>query len=153
VAGSSSDTPITNLDIYPTIMDLLQIENNAVDFDGESILSELRGGPGLAERILIWHFPIYLQAYNKAHNQSRDSLFRTRPGTVVRKGDWKLHYYYEDKGLELYNLSDDQSEMNNLAQSHSEILHDIKSAMDYWFVETNAPIPTEKNPEFVEVKK
>ena len=37
---------------------------------------------------------------NINNNENRDSLFRTRPGSVIRKGDWKLHYYFEDNGVE-----------------------------------------------------
>ena len=48
---------------------------------------------------LYWHFPVYLQNYAGEEDQSRDAKFRTRPGTVLRKGKWKLHEYFEDGAL------------------------------------------------------
>ena len=56
--------------------------------------------------------------YLLAHG--RDSLFRTRPGSIIINGDWKLHQYFEDGGLELYNLKEDLGERNNLAQTNPE---------------------------------
>jgi arylsulfatase A-like enzyme len=40
-------------------------------------------------------------------DDGRDPLFRTRPGSVVRAGRWKLHEYFEDQGFELYDLEND----------------------------------------------
>ena len=60
---------------------------------------------GLDERPLFWHFPAYLQSYQVTHEQ-RDPLFRTRPCSVIRMGRFKLHEYFEDGALELYDLVD-----------------------------------------------
>ena len=105
--GVNSVTPISHLDIFPTIMDVIGDYSMEKEFDGNSILNSLITGKEVMERSLFWHFPIYLQGYNVENNENRDSLFRTRPGSVIRKGDWKLHYYFEDNEIELYNLKDD----------------------------------------------
>ena len=42
--------------------------------------------------------------------ESRDRLFRTRPCSVIRDGEWKLHHFYEDDAVELYNLRTDVGE-------------------------------------------
>ena len=124
------------------------MENEDLKLDGNDITSVLEGKTDKLERPLFWHFPIYLQAYNKANNENRDSLFRTRPGSVVRYGDWKLHYYFEDKGIELYNLSDDIGERKNMAFENPEKTKELLSLLENWWKETSAPIPTELNPEF-----
>ena len=54
----------------------------------------------------FFHFPIYLEAYNKSEDQGRDPLFRTRPGSVIISNNWKLHHYY-------YDLKNDPSEAIN----------------------------------------
>jgi len=118
--GSSSDIPISNLDILPSIMDILQIEVDNGDIDGSSLWPILMQTATEMDRPLFWHFPIYLQAYNVHDNENRDSLFRTRPGSVVRYNEWKLHYYFEDEGIELYNLNDDIGERNNLASVNQQ---------------------------------
>lgn len=146
--NSKSDVPITNLDIYPTILKYAGVEETQLKLDGANISSILEGKTKTFERTLFWHFPIYLQAYNKNDNENRDPLFRTRPGSVIRKGNWKLHYYFEDNGVELYNIADDIGERNNLAtinlEKKEELLNDLKN----WWKQTNAPIPTELNPEY-----
>ena len=70
----------------------------------------------LKKRALFFHFPIYLEAYNVQKDGGRDPLFRTRPGSVVIKDNWKLHHYFEDNALELYNIEKDVSESKDLAQ-------------------------------------
>nr|MDP7289507.1 aryl-sulfate sulfohydrolase [Phycisphaerae bacterium] len=99
------------------------------------------------DRALFWHFPIYLQKYS-SNDGSRDPLFRTRPGCVVRLGDWKLHEYFEDGGLELYNLKDDLGERNNLADKMPDKTKELYAIMLQWRKETKAPVPTEKNPQY-----
>ena len=149
-ANSNSDVPITNMDIFPTVLQYVGIQNATLEFDGTNLASVLEGKTKTLQRPLFWHFPVYLQAYNVNDNETRDSLFRTRPGSVVRKGDWKLHYYFEDDGIELYNLSEDIGERNNLAKTHPEKKEELLKLLKEWWKETNAPIPTELNPEYIE---
>ncbi|XCF05455.1 sulfatase [Tamlana crocina] len=147
-----SEVPISNLDVFPTILKYAGVKNSSLALDGNNLSSILEGNEDKLERSLFWHFPIYLQAYYKNDNENRDPLFRTRPGSVIRKGDWKLHYYFEDDGIELYNLAEDIGELNNLASAKSskkeELLGDLKS----WWKTTNAPIPIELNPEYINEK-
>jgi arylsulfatase A-like enzyme len=147
--GSISDIPITNIDLFPTMLDILGVKNAEFDFDGQSILPILNGKITDFDRPLFWHFPIYLQAYNVHDNENRDSLFRTRPGSVVRFQNWKLHYYFEDDGMELYNLEEDIGERNNLIQKNPAKAEELLNLLKDWWDETNAPIPTERNPEYL----
>lgn len=145
-----SDIPITNLDVFPTILDYAGINYNVSQFDGNSLTAVLENQIDELDRPLFWHFPIYLQAYNVHDNENRDSVFRTRPGSVIRKGDWKLHYYFEDHGVELYNLSDDIGERKNLAEIEPEKTSEMLNRLKGWWKETNAPLPETKNPEYVD---
>ena len=147
-AGTTNNNPITNLDLFPTLLEISGIDANPFNPDGKSLLPVLTGECDLRERSLFWHFPIYLQAYNVHDNENRDSLFRTRPGSVIRKGKWKLHYYFEDKGIELYNLEEDIEESNNLAAEDPEQTEELFSLLKDWWEKTNAPIPAELNPDF-----
>ena len=74
------------------------------------------------DRSLFWHFPIYLQGVSPRKDEARDSLFRTRPGSVVRKGKWKLHEYFEDNDIELYNLETDIREQNDVSNEYPEVV-------------------------------
>lgn len=145
--NTTSDIPITHLDIFPTILEIFD-ENQ--ELDGNSLLGLISKTKVNQDRSLYWHFPVYLQAYNKSYNENRDSLFRTRPGSVVRQGNWKLHYYFEDDGIELYNLADDIGERNNRVKSNPEQVDSIMNILQSWWKQTNAPIIMEKNPAFRE---
>ncbi len=146
--STKSDLPITNLDIFPTILNYAGVKKSSLTLDGSNLSSVLEGKVETLERPLFWHFPIYLQAYNVNDNENRDPLFRTRPGSVIRKGDWKLHYYFEDDGIELYNLSEDIGENNNLVETNPEKAEELLALLRKWWEDTNAPIPKTKNPEF-----
>lgn len=150
-AGTKSDIPVTNLDFYPTLLDVAGVKKPAGKIlDGQSILPVLTGTGTLKERPLFWHFPIYLETYLKEGDPTQDPLFRTRPGSAVRLGDWKLIQYFENNDFELYNLKEDIAENNNLTKLNPEKLNELRNLLENWRNETNAPIPKELNPEYLE---
>lgn len=147
-AHSKSNVHITNLDLFPTLMHYAGIQEGQKELDGHDLSPILEGKTSSLDRELYWHFPIYLEAYNASDNENKDSLFRTRPGSVIRKGDWKLHYYFENDEIELFNLTTDSSERNNLASQEPEKKEELLKALKTWWKETKAPIPTTLNPEY-----
>ena len=146
--GKNTQTTISHLDIFPTLMHLKGDHSMENDLDGHSLLPLLTQNKFVEERSFFWHFPIYLQGYDIKDNENRDSLFRTRPGSVIRKGDWKLHYYFEDQGIELYNLKHDIGERNNLAEIEVDKRKELADELKAWWEKTDAPIPTAINPLF-----
>lgn len=147
-AESKSDFPVSNLDFYPTLANLAGIKKGIDHLDGINVLPYLTKNAESFNRPLFWHFPIYLQAYSKGQDESRDPLFRTRPGTVMRYGNWKLHYYYEDKDVELYDLETDPGERNNLADKMPDKRDDLMKMMKNWLSTSGAKIPTEINNDY-----
>ncbi|MDT7829331.1 sulfatase [Pricia sp. S334] len=147
--GSTHDRPVTNLDFFPTFKNLLGMDLPDQPLDGKSLLPILQG-KSLKKRPLYWHFPIYLQKYDSEKDDGRDPLFRTRPGSVIIHGNWKLHYYYEDNGLELYNLKSDVGERNNLASKRPKKSGKLLGMLNQWLAETSAPIPRTANPEYID---
>lgn len=146
-AGSKTDVPVVNLDFYPTLLEVAGIEKpENITLDGKSILPVLTGST-LEERPLYWHFPIYLEGGNK---ETQDPAFRTRPGSAIRFGDWKLIQYFENNDIELYNLKEDLGEKNNLLESHPQKAKELLEILDKWRIDTNAPVPVELNPEYIE---
>lgn len=145
--GSKSDEPVINVDLYPTFCDITQAERPKDQIqDGVSLVPILRGDTkSLGDRALFWHFPAYLQSYQRIDGQ-RDLLYRSRPCSIVRAGQWKLHEYYEDGGLELYDLRADIGESNNLAETLTEKASELHGILKTWRQQTDAPIPTELNP-------
>ncbi|AJR04504.1 sulfatase [Siansivirga zeaxanthinifaciens] len=147
--NTQSDVPITNLDIFPTILEFAGIKNTGLTLDGNTLSAVLEGKTESLKRSLFWHFPIYLEAYNQKDNENRDPLFRTRPGSVIRKGNWKLHYYFEDNGVELYNLSKDIGEQINVAKENPKKREELLGILKNWWKQTNAPLPTMINPKYI----
>ena len=139
-------TPITALDLFPTLLEITDTKlPEKTILDGHSLLPLLTKQEPLKQRSLYWHFPIYLQGGN---NDTQDSIFRTRPGSAIRDGDWKLIQYFENNDMELYNLKDDLGERKNLAKAKPEKTRELLEKLNAWRKETNAPIPTKLNPDF-----
>lgn len=151
-AGTTSGVPVTGVDLYPTICDMLgaNLPQGQI-LDGVSLVPLLKGvSTDLADRAIFWHFPAYLQSYSGVTDEQRDPLFRSRPCSIVRKGDWKLHEYFESGDHELYNLAEDAGETQNLSASDPEKLEEMLGALTAWREEIGAPIPGVPNPEFDE---
>ncbi len=151
--GSRCETPVIGLDLFDTIADLAGLAPSLhAHTDGLSLEPVLSQSGSRSERALYWHFPAYLQAYRNTEG-SRDPKFRTRPCGVIRKGHWKLIEYFEDGALELYNLDEDPGETTNLAETHPEKRDELFEMMKLWRKETNAPVPTALNPEYILISK
>lgn len=145
--NTSANQNVSNLDFYPTLQNIAQPQNQADLLDGLDLNPVLKGEK-LENRDLFFHFPIYLQNYSKGNDGSRDPLFRTRPGSVIISGNWKLHHYFENDAFELYNLDKDLGEKNNIAEKYPDKVTELYKKLEQWRVENKAPIPTKKNPDY-----
>ncbi|MEJ7673898.1 MAG: sulfatase-like hydrolase/transferase, partial [Chitinophagaceae bacterium] len=92
--GSVNNTPISNIDMYPTFAALgyVKLPSDKI-LDGENILPLFAGKQATKRDKLFWHFPGYL---DRPVIRPRDSLFRTRPVSTMRKGDYKIFLYHEE---------------------------------------------------------
>ena len=147
--NSVSDIPTMSLDLYPTIMDI--VGSPADNLDGISLVDVLKGTVNAVDRSLFWHFPAYLEmkAHDRAFNDSHDAPhWRATPCGVIRDGDWKLIEYFESGELELFNLREDISESQDLSEKELVKRDELHEKMKAWRKKTNAPVPTELNPNF-----
>ena len=88
---------------------------------------------------IFWHFPAYLEAYNK-----KQGIWRITPAGAIRSGDWKLIEFFEDGRLELYDLSVDIGESNNLGDSLPQVAAEMHSELRNWRDEVDAKMPYPK---------
>lgn len=134
-AGTFTDTPATSCDYYPTFLELaglpMQPQQHA---DGVSLLPLLTKNQEPDRDAIFWHYPHY-------SNQGG------RPAASIIMKEWKLIRYFEDNSSHLYNLKDDISETQNLADQHPELVTKLNSRLDAWLNEVEAKIPT-RNPNF-----
>jgi len=92
--GKEVEAYFSNTDYFATVKEILGEEG--IQEDGQSILPLLKGEK-IQERAIFWHYPHF-------SNQM------SRPSTAIRKGDWKLIFFYESGGKELYRITEDDSE-------------------------------------------
>lgn len=106
------DVPASGIDFYPTLLELADVKMpQGVNIEGVSLAPAMQDKK-IAPRSLYWHYPHY-------GNQGGD------PSSIVREGDWKLIYYWEDKSVELYDLSKDPSEQNDLAKKNRKVTNKL----------------------------
>jgi arylsulfatase A-like enzyme len=130
--GSTSDMPITLTDIVPTVLEATGLPARPdLHADGVSIVPLLGGSKEPVHESLFWHFPHY-------------GNHGAGPSSSVLAGDWKLIHWIESDSVELFNLSKDLSEKNNVAAQHPEIVKNLRERLETWRTETAANMPRPK---------
>lgn len=128
-AGSVVDTPVSSPDFWPTLQQLAGLlAQPGQTPDGVSLVPLLQGGT-LPDRALFWHYPHY-------GNQGG------APGAAIRRGDWKLIEWYEDRRVELYQLASDPGEQINLADSEPARVETLRDELHAWQHQVGAKFPT-----------
>ena len=132
--GKKVDVPVTGADFYPTIMELIGVEQKPGEhLDGVSLVPLLKG-KSIKQRELIWHYPHY-------GNQGG------QPSSIIRDGAWKLIHYYEDEREELYNLKVDNSEINDVSESYPDIKNELHHKLFSYLNNVGAKFP-ERDPDY-----
>ena len=99
--------PVVGADFLPTLIDYIPGDIAiSQEIEGRS-LKPLFSGESMPERPIFWHYPHY-------GNQGGV------PSAMVREGEWKLIRYYEDGHEELYHISEDPFEENELSETFPE---------------------------------
>ncbi len=134
------DFPVITLDWHATLLSLAQIEiDQGIELDGMDLTPWLKAPEkATPERSLYWHFPAYLQSAGDG------STWRTTPGSVILRGPWKAHYYYESGEWELYNLESDIGEKVNLVSHEHEVASILAQDLLRFLIETQADLPLRK---------
>lgn len=146
--GSVCKIPVIGTDLYPTLAGIAGKElDDSQALDGEDILPLMKGSTELKRESIFWHFPAYLQGKYPG-SRNNDPFFRTRPASAIRKGNWKLIEYFEDEGLELYDLDADLAEQKNLAEARHEKRNELHQELKQWRLKIKAPVPSRLNPAF-----
>ena len=130
--GSESAVPVSGSDLLPTIIELA---------GGKSIrLTETDGGSFMS---------ILLNKDKKQIKRSVDGIFfhvpykngiaLKRPHSAVRRGDYKLIKFQDDKSVLLFNLVKDKREEFNLANQNPEKAKELEKILDDYLIEVKAP--------------
>ncbi|KXX69153.1 arylsulfatase [Flammeovirga sp. SJP92] len=112
-----SDHPSAFWDVLPTVADIVGVEITAdKKIDGISFLPTLLGETKNQKE----HDYLYWEFHEKGGRRA------------VRMGDWKAVQYNlkKKKKIEIYDLSKDPSESNNLAKQHPELVKKAQKIFD-----------------------
>ena len=115
-AGARSQTPVSLVQVLPTLLDLCGIPMPA-GLDGESFVRDLR------EPARTRDTTVYAE-YNLANNRAKE---------MIRRGEFKYNYYKSDTP-ELYDLRRDPAEVNNLADTkeYAGKVDEMRSQLFAW---------------------
>jgi arylsulfatase A-like enzyme len=127
LAGTISGVPLISDDLYPTLLQMASLPlEESQHLDGMSfrnLVYQQSGEP--IHEALFWHYP---------HNRFEGA---------VRWNNFKLIYEYKTGKAELYNLSMDIGERNDIAKEQPEVVDKMKKMLAQWLNETNAKFPGE----------
>ena len=143
--GTTNESIIQSIDWMPTLLEMAGIPMPATAKpDGQSIVPALKGGE-LKRDAIFCHFPHDVAASGQ------------RPGTSVRRGDWKLIRLYADNSdgsdkLELYNLKTDLGESTDVSLENPTIVTELNALITGFLKESDAVIP-KLNPGYKPVAK
>ncbi len=118
--GSLYQPPASTLDLLPTFVQAAGGSAAEIkDLDGVDLLPFLTGtNPAIPHQTLYWK--------------------KECRGTI-RDGDWKL-MRFPDRPAELYNIAEDPSEENNLADKHPDRVRDLFKKLFAWEMELERPL-------------
>jgi len=135
-AGVTCAEPLLSVDLHPTLLAVAGASApTGQPLDGVSVLPCLTssGKQSLGREAIFWHFPGYLGA--------GQGTWRTTPAGAVRMGNFKLHEFFEDGRVELYDLSRDIGERENLAGKMPDKAKELHEKLKAWRQSVSAPMP------------
>lgn len=135
--GSRTDDRIIIEDFYPTILEMAGLKKSIPDnIDGKSFVKMISGkGKADPKREMVWNFPNIWGNDGPGINLN----------CAIRKGDWKLVYYYDSGKKELFNVKNDISEKENLVEKYPKIAKDLSKRLGKKLREMDAQRPTVKS--------
>jgi arylsulfatase A len=133
--GSICAELVSSIDFYPTFLEMTSLAGDPKhnsDMDGISLVPLMKNPAGKLNReTLYWHYPHYYPT--------------TTPVGAIRRGNWKLLEYFEDNHIELYDLSNDLGEQNDLSKKMPEKAKELRKSLVAWRKAVKAQMPTRNN--------
>ena len=116
-------TPLCGVDLMPTFCRLAGVDlPDEVPLDGEDMSDVFRGAQRGRETPLMWEWRFRIFGH---------PLHRS-PVLAVREGDWKLLLNPDRSRVELYNVPEDPSEMNDLSDEESRVVDRLAERVLDW---------------------
>jgi len=139
-AGTTTPALLSSTDWYPTLLEMVQIENPiGIRFDGISQVPAILGKTAPRDSVICFA-PNYFPRPE------------TIPSTYIRRGPWKLIRFHADgkqgaDRFELYNLDIDIGESKNVADANPTLVRQLNDAIGTYLKNVEAVVPV-PNPDF-----
>ncbi|MDE3254027.1 MAG: sulfatase-like hydrolase/transferase, partial [Bacteroidota bacterium] len=147
--NTTNDQYLLIEDFFPTLLEMAGVHQYKTiqKMDGKSLVPYLQN-PLLRDttRALIWHFP---NNWEEGFQRSRQYHIKGEtegmgPYSAIRKGSWKLLYFYGTRSIELYNLNNDIGEHFNLAAQYPNKTKELITQLYEQLQAENAQFPVNK---------
>lgn len=119
-----NDQLVSSIDILPTFSAISGAIKLPEKIDGIDLSPVLFQQEELTRTKLYWHYPHY-------HRQGR-------PSGSIRDGKYKLIQFFDNKNIELYDLSKDIGETNNLAMIKPKKVQRMLKDLEQWRTDSGA---------------
>jgi arylsulfatase A-like enzyme len=131
IEGQVFDTPVSHVDIMPTILDLVGIEEDDSSFHGQSLAASLRGKSKLAKnRAIYLHRRYFAESY--APTPFGEPIYVNGDKFGIRTGNWKYIESKKEDLLELFDLENDPNELRNLYDAYPKKAIELASKLKKW---------------------
>lgn len=116
-----NDTVFAGVDLLPTVAAIAGVTAPSA-LDGENLSDALRGKPVKRRKPLLWEnrYPVYGHVLDQS------------PMLAVREGNWKLLINPDRSRVELFDIPNDPSEMNNLAGQQPAVVKRLAERALAW---------------------
>ena len=130
--GTESATPVSGTDLLPTLIDLAGNKKiKLAEIDGGSFASILlnKTNQNIKRPVdgIFFHVPY------------KNGIALKRPHSALRKGDYKLIKFQDDKSVLLFDLVKDKMEQLDLANQKPAKAKELEKILDNYLADVNAP--------------
>lgn len=127
--GVAIKTPVKSIDIMPTVLNILNVHYNG-DLDGKSLMPLIKNADGTFS-----NESIFIDENTSVQKAILKGVIKN-----INNNEWK--YIFTEKSKlrdlknvgqeELYNLTEDPHELNNLTKEKTEILKIMRNELDFY---------------------
>jgi arylsulfatase A-like enzyme len=127
--GLALSSPVEGVDIMPTILDLIGVDLDGLSLHGQSMAPALRGGPEVDKDRPVYLFREY---FTGRHRGLYKNTFFKGNKFAIRKGKWKYIEGKEENSKELFDLSSDPRELENIDTKFPDKASELSAQLENW---------------------
>lgn len=131
-------SPVIVEDIFPSILEIAGVHqyHTIQQIDGTSFIPILKKPETIdTSKVLLWHYPNYWKT---------GDIPGTNYYSALRQHNWKLVYNQRNNKAELYDLSQDMSEQNDLSKIYPNKTQALLTLLGQKLKANRAPMPKDK---------